>query len=105
MVTARIEMPLGDLDIPFLSDVVWDAEYRFFHDQYENANSLDFFDRVRRDRRHEFRTGLQKYFSKQLSLRLDYTFAHNSSNVENLFGVRFYEYDRHIVSTQLIYDF
>ena len=91
--------------MPFLNDCVFDAEYRYFRDSYDNANSLDLFGRSRRDNRHEFRSGLQKYFSKQVSVRLDYTYVNNQSNVANLFDVHFYEYNRHIVSTQLIYDF
>ena len=105
MVTARVEVPLEGLDLPFLSDCVFDAEYRFFRDQYDNANSLDFFGRARRDNRSEVRTGLQKFFNKNVSMRLDYTYVHNQSNVANLFDVHFYEYNRHIVSTQFIYDF
>lgn len=105
MVTARVEVPLEGLNLPFLDDCVVDAEYRFFRDQYDNANSLDFFGRVRRDNRSEVRTGLQKFFNKNVSMRLDYTYVHNQSNVANLFDVHFYEYNRHIVSTQLIYDF
>ncbi len=105
MVTARVEVPLEGLDLPFLNDCVVDAEYRFFRDQYDNANSLDFFGRARRDSRSEVRTGLQKFFNKNVSMRLDYTYVHNQSNVANLFDVHFYEYNRHIVSTQLIYDF
>jgi len=38
-------------------------------------------------------------------LRLDYSFIESDSNVANLFGVGFYSYQRHILSTQLIYDF
>lgn len=105
MVTARVEVPLEGLELPFLNDCVVDAEYRYFRDQYDNANSLDFFGRVRRDNRSEVRTGLQKFFNKNVSMRLDYTYVHNQSNVANLFDVHFYEYNRHIVSTQLIYDF
>lgn len=105
MVTARLEVPLEGLRVPFLEDCVVDAEYRWFRDQYDNANSLDFFGRPRRDYRSEVRTGLQKFFNKNVSVRLDYTYVNNQSNVANLFDVHFYEYNRHIVSTQLIYDF
>ncbi|MBC7821115.1 MAG: hypothetical protein IAG10_29870 [Planctomycetaceae bacterium] len=105
MVTARVEVPLEGLALPFLNDCVVDAEYRYFRDCYDNANSLDFFGRTRRDNRSEVRAGLQKFFNKNVSVRLDYTYVHNQSNVANLFDVHFYEYNRHIVSTQLIYDF
>lgn len=105
MLTARVEVPLEELKIPYLNDVVVDAEYRFFRDRYDNANSLDFFGNARRDYRNEVRTGLQKFFSKNVSVRLDYTYTDNQSNVANLFGVHFYEYSRHVVSSQLIYDF
>lgn len=105
MVTARVEVPLEGFGVPFLEDAVFDAKYRFFRDRYDNSNSLDFFGRARRDNRNEVRTGLQKFFNKNVSVRLDYTYVHNQSNVANLFDVHFYEYNRHIVSTQLIYDF
>ena len=105
MFTARYETPLEKLGVSWLCDVVWDVEYRYFVEDYANPNSLDFSGRARDDRRSEFRTGAQKFFTKQLSLRTDYTFVDNSSNTSNLFGVHFYEYDRHIFSTQLIYDF
>lgn len=105
MVTARVEVPLEGLNLPYLNDVVFDAEYRWFCDRYDNPNSLDFFGNARRDDRSEIRTGLQKFFTKNLSVRLDYTYTDNESNVANLFGVHFYEYSRHVVSSQLIYDF
>jgi hypothetical protein len=98
MVTGRIEVPLGQRWI-------CDAEVRQFWDDYLRPNSLDFFDRPRVDRRTEVRAGLQWYFGERLSQRLDYTFVNNDSNVANLFGVRFFDYDRHILSTQLILDF
>ena len=96
MATGRIERPLacgwiGDLDVRY----VWD--------NYDNANSLDFFDRPRDDDRIEVRTGLQKNLNRLVGLRFDYTYINNDSNTENLFGVRFYDYDRHIFSTQLIF--
>jgi hypothetical protein len=51
------------------------------------------------------RTGLQKFFTEHLSLRLDYVYINNQSNVENLFNAQFYSYNRSVVGTQLIYDF
>ncbi len=76
---------------------------RYVWDDYDNPNSLDFFGRARDDNRIEVRAGLQKNFAAPVSLRLDYTYIDNDSNTENLFGVRFYDYDRHIFSTQLIF--
>ena len=69
------------------------------------ANSLDFRGRARNDTRTEVRAGIQHYLTELLSLRLDYTYVNSDSNVANLFGVRFYDYGRHVISTQLIYDF
>jgi len=104
MVTGRIETPLGKKETMF-ADLIGDAEVRYFFDRYDNANSLDFFGRNRSDDRVEVRTGLQKYLTDHLSTRVDYTFVNSDSNVANLFDVHFYSYDRHIVTTQLIYDF
>lgn len=98
MVTGRIEWPVG-------KRWVADAEIRYFWDDYDNPNSLDFFERPRSDERVEVRAGLQHYFNDHLSLRFDYTFIDSNSNVANLFGVEFYSYDRNVFSTQLIYDF
>src|SRR5690606_16519776 len=98
MVTGRIERPLG-------YGVIADAEVRHFWDDYASPNSLDFFDRPREDTRVEVRTGIQKAFPRNFTLRLDYTYLGSNSNTQNLFGVNFYEFDRHIVSTQAIYDF
>ena len=53
---------------------------------------------------NRMRTGNEVKGAK-VSVRLDYTYVNNQSNVANLFDVHFYEYNRHIVSTQLIYDF
>jgi|GEM_PF-2448610 len=100
MATARIERPMKD------RSWIWDGEVRHFWTDYDNPNSLDFFGNARTDQRTEVRTGLQKNFlSTRLSGRLDYTFIDNDSNVANLFGVHFYAYQRHILSTQLIYSF
>ncbi len=98
MVTARYERRLG---------AGWfaDAEVRHFWDDYLNPNSLDFFDRPREDTRVEFRTGVQAPLSRLATLRLDYTYIATNSNVANLFGVNFYEYDRHLIASQLIFDF
>jgi hypothetical protein len=98
MVTGRIEQPLG-------YGVIYDIEARFFWDDYQNPNSLDFFGRPRADERLELRSGLQRNFTPYITGRLDYTYINSRSNVENLFGVHFFQYDRHVVSTQLIYDF
>ena len=97
-VSARAELPLG-------RRLVADLDVRQFWDDYPDPNSLDFFGRPRIDRRTEVRAGLQLYCTCHLSQRLDYTFVNNDSNVTNLFGVQFFEYERDILSTQLIYDF
>ncbi len=98
MVNARIEYPI-------YQDLVWDLGARYFWDEYESPNSLDFFDRVREDDRVEIRTGLQKLINENVSLRLDYTYVDSNSNVANLFGVEFYSYQRHVLNALLIYDF
>ncbi len=105
MVTGRVEFPLTDMKVSWLQNAVFDAEVRHFWDDYRHGNSLDFFGRARSDQRLEVRTGLQKFLSRHLSLRLDYTFVNNESNVKNLFDVEFYSYSRHIVSSQFIFDF
>ena len=96
MVSGRIERPLPQ-------GWIWDLDTRYFIDDYGNANSLDFSERARKDRRVELRTGFQKNFKLPVSFRLDYTYIDNSSNTANLFGVQFYDYERHVVSTQLIF--
>ena len=96
MVTGRFERPLG-------RGWIADLDGRYFWDDYDNANSLDFFGAARNDDRVEIRTGVQKNFQRPVSLRLDYTYVNNDSNTSNLFGVKFYDYERHIVSTQLIF--
>jgi hypothetical protein len=78
---------------------------RHFWDDYKHPNSLDFWERPRRDRRWEVRSGIQNNLTPQWTLRFDYTHLANSSNVENLFGVRFFEYQRNLFSTQMIFTF
>ena len=96
MITGRIERPMA-------KGWIWDLDTRYAFDDYENGNSLDFNDRARKDRRVEVRTGVQKNFKLPVSFRLDYTYIDNSSNTANLFGVQFYDYERHVISTQLIF--
>lgn len=96
MITGRIERPMA-------KGWIWDLDTRYAFDDYANGNSLDFNERARKDRRVEVRTGLQKNFKLPVSFRLDYTYIDNSSNTANLFGVRFYDYERHVISTQLIF--
>ena len=98
MITGRVEVPL-----PW--KVVANAEFRQFWDNYANPNSLDFFGRPRADTRTEARVGFQKFLNDHLSLRVEYVYTVNDSNVENLFGASLYSYDRHLLSTLLIYDF
>ena len=101
MVTGRVEIPWFNQ----ANDTVVDAEVRYFVDDYDNANSLDFFGSRRHDDRVEVRAGLQKFLTDYLSVRLDYTLTDSESNVANLFGVEFYSYVRHVFSTQLIYEY
>ena len=105
MVTGRVEVPLGYAQSGWLVDLISDAEIRYFWQDYANVNSLDFFERPRDDERIEVRAGIQKYFDEHVSLRFDYTYVDNDSNVANLFDVQFFSYERHVFSTQLIYDF
>jgi hypothetical protein len=95
---ARIEYPL-----PF--KMVGDIEARYFWDNYSNPNSLDFLNRARRDERIVARAGVQKFFTPHLSLRVEYVYTENDSNVTNLFGVHPYMYNQNLLNTQLIFDF
>lgn len=98
MVSTRVAYALAD-------DLLVDAEFRHFWDDYEHPNSLDFFERPRSDERLELRVGLQKLLNERTRLRLDYSYIDSDSNVRNLFDVGFYSYRRHVLSTQVIYDF
>lgn len=98
-------MVTGRFELPITKQVIWDAEVRYFWVDFDNPNSLDFLGRARYDNRVEVRSGVQYYMTRHISFRLDYTYIGNNSNVANLFGVEFYTYDRHVVSTQFIYDF
>ncbi len=88
-----------------------DADVRYAWEDYDNANSLDALGRARRDRRTEVRLGIQKSFaprltwwpSRSVSLRLDYTYIGNQSNTANASGLKFFDYDRHILSTQMLF--
>lgn len=98
-------MATGRVEAPFSMKSIVDAEVRYFWDDYSNPNSLDFDGRARDDNRLEVRCGLQYFCNNCFSVRLDYTFIDSDSNTANLFGVRFYDYSRHLLATQLIYDF
>lgn len=93
------------VEIPVSNRLIYDAGIRYFWDDYNNANSLDFHERPRSDRRAEARTGIQMILSPKLSTRVDYTYVGSDSNVENLFGVRFFDYSKHTLTAQLIFDF
>ncbi len=93
------------LELPLPGKMVLNTEFRQFFDNYNNPNSLDFLGHRRFDNRIEVRTGLQKFLTSNLSLRLDHVYTNNQSNVSNLFGTSFYSYHRNTLSTQLIYDF
>lgn len=98
MANVRVEKPLNDC-------LIVDAGYRHFWDNYDDPNNLDFAGRRRVDRRNEVRAGIQFTKSASESIRVDYTFIDSESNVQNLFGVNFFEYDRHLVSVQYVIDF
>ena len=98
MFTVRAERPL-------LERWMGDAEIRLFKDDYKHPNSLDYLGRPRDDSRVEFRLGVQRNLPEHWAFRLDYTLTDTNSNVQNSFDVNFYEYTRHIVSTQVIYEF
>lgn len=98
MANVRVEKPLSDR-------LIVDAGYRHFWDNYDDPNNLDFSGRERVDRRNEVRAGIQFTRSDCDSIRVDYTFIDSQSNVQNLFGVNFFEYARHLVSVQYVVDF
>jgi tetratricopeptide (TPR) repeat protein len=97
-VDARLEFPL-----PFR--IVGNIEARYFWDDYRFPNSLDFLGRPRRDGRIEARIGFQKFLNQHLSVRAEYLYTNNQSNVRNLFDQSFYSYNRSVVSVLLVYDF
>ncbi len=97
-ISARVEYPLP-------GKMVFNAEFRQFFDNYMHANSLDFLGHRRFDNRIEFRTGVQKFLTDHWSLRVDYVYINNTSNVANLFGTSFYSYHRNVIGAQMIYDF
>lgn len=97
-ISARLELPIP-------GKAVFNTEFRQFFDDYKHPNSLDFLGRPRYDQRIEARIGIQKFLTENLSLRLDYIYTNNDSNVENLFDSSFFSYHRNVFSTQLIYDF
>jgi len=93
------------LEIPLPLKTVFNAEARYFWDDYKNPNSFDFLGRARMDRRIEARVGFQTFFTPRVSARADYVYTDNHSNVQNLYGSSFYTYNRNIVGAQLIFDF
>lgn len=95
---ARVEVPLTE-------KIIGDLGIRYFWDNYDNPNNLDFALRARSDERSVLRSGMQMILSENVSARLDYTWTNSTSNTANLFGVQFFDYSRHQVSAQWIYDF
>jgi hypothetical protein len=93
------------LEIPLPGKVVADFGGRYFFDNYENPNSLDFFGRPRHDRRVEARVGAQKFLTRNLSVRVEYVYTNNDSNVQNLFNVSPFSYNRQVLSTLMVVDF
>jgi hypothetical protein len=82
-----------------------DAGVTLDYEQYDHSNSLDVDGRDRRDFEVDAVAGLTKELSKDLALRVDYTFTNRSSNVTAASGGHPYAYDRHVVGIRLIYSF
>lgn len=97
-INSRVEVPIN-------CSLIVDGGFRYFWDDYENPNSLDFYGNPRRDERLEVRTGIQRIINRHLSARIDYRYINSDSNVANLFDVRFFDYSAHNLMVQLIYDF
>ena len=97
-VDARLEVPL-----PF--KIMGNIEARYFWDDYRFPNSLDFYGHKRTDGRIEARIGGQKFLNDHLSVRVEYIYTNNQSNVLNAFDQSFYSYNRGLLSALLIYDF
>jgi Tfp pilus assembly protein PilF len=90
--------------LPFLK-LRADAGVTLDYEQYNHQNSLDVDGRDRRDFEVDVATGLTKDLTKDLALRLDYTFTNRNSNVTSSSGNHPYAYDRHVVGIRLIYSF
>jgi tetratricopeptide (TPR) repeat protein len=78
-------------------------------DLYDNPNStdnnpfvLEADDDEREDLETSFSAGLTRELTKWASVRVDYTFTDNDSNVEQSDGSEPYSYDRHVVGVRLI---
>jgi hypothetical protein len=82
-----------------------DAGVTLDYEQYDHPNSLDADGRDRRDFEVDAVAGLTRELSKDLALRLDYTFTNRNSNVTSAAGQHPYAYDRHVVGIRLIYSF
>jgi TolA-binding protein len=74
-------------------------------EQYDHPNSLDENGHDRRDFEVDVAAGLTKDLTKDLALRVDYTYSNRSSNVTTGGGTHPYAYDRHVVGIRLIYSF
>ena len=93
------------LELPLPGKMVANIEGRYFFNDYLHPNSLDFFGRNRNDQTVEARAGVQKFFTRNLSLRVEYVYTSNNSNVQSLFGSSPFSYNRSVLSSMLIYDF
>ena len=82
-----------------------DAGVTLDYESYDHPNSLDSNGRDRRDFEVDVATGITKDLTKDLALRLDYTFTNRDSNVTSAAGQHPYAYDRHVVGIRLIYSF
>jgi TolA-binding protein len=83
------------------ADVGLNLEY----DDYDNGNSLDADLDTRRDFEINFVAGLSRQITKDIAVRMDYTYTDNDSNVETVLDSAPYEYDRHQFGVRLTYTF
>lgn len=81
-----------------------DAGISYSYDGYTNANSLDDDGDDREDKEWNFSVGLTKEFTKNVSMRMDYSYTDHESNVESA-GFKPYEYDRSQFGIRLILSF
>jgi Tfp pilus assembly protein PilF len=74
------------------------------YDDYSHPNSLDDDGDERQDLEWNFSAGLTRQFTKNIAVRVDYSYTDHNSNVKTG-GVRPYEYDRNQAGIRLIISF
>jgi Flp pilus assembly protein TadD len=83
-----------------------DAGATMGFDRYSNRSIIDDDARRRRDFRWGLSAGITRKINENLSIRADYTFTKNDSNVRRAAGIdgeqNFYDYDRHQLGARLI---